>query len=331
MLLVFQCLTYLEKWKVSLTHKPETLVILSLSQSVVYKAWVFDCYSVAFKHPEHQHLDPERQTSRPEYENKRVQNKSPFFWVIQLRVQGTGSTGAKVGHLKILQQSRSLTYKEACLLRRRRPSPSLRHQALEAAARQGKWPDSAVSWVSTSWGGCLDADQPWITDETPDTGNGGGSLHHDQHHGGGDELFSSEVNSSFQGGWVEKMFKSWEDTNPVWSCQGQSAAEPNSCDQAPKVGICLARSDHETTRVYSMWTTIWPWDPRWSWTSPTSCSPCEADLRAVLQLNCSSSGGATPAAVIVLYLFSTLSVTTLTAQSLVPVECCLFLQCSTMF
>ena len=31
--------------------------------------------------------------------------------------------------------------------------------------------------------------------------------------------------------------------------------------------------------------------------------PCEADLQAVLQPNCSSSGGATPAAVVVLYLF----------------------------
>ena len=30
---------------------------------LVYKAGVFDCSSVASKHPEHQHLDPERQTS----------------------------------------------------------------------------------------------------------------------------------------------------------------------------------------------------------------------------------------------------------------------------
>ena len=106
--------------------------------------------------------------------------------------------------------------------------------------------------------------------------------------------------------------------------KGRALQSPSPVTRPPSDGICLARSDHETTRVYSMWPTIWPWDPRWSWTSPTSCSPCEADLRAVLQLNCSSSGGATPAAVIVLYLFSTLSVTTLTAQSLVPVECCLF-------
>ena len=29
----------------------------------VYKVWVFECCSVAHKHPEHQHLDPVRRTS----------------------------------------------------------------------------------------------------------------------------------------------------------------------------------------------------------------------------------------------------------------------------
>ena len=56
--------------------------------------------------------------------------------------------------------------------------------------------------------------------------------------------------------------------------------------------------------------------------------PCDDDLQAVLRLNCSSSGDATQAAVSVLYLFCTLSVMILTAQSLVPVECCWFFQCS---
>ena len=43
-----------------------------------------------------------------------------------------------------------------------------------------------------------------------------------------------------------------------------------------------------------------------------------------LQLNCSRSGSATQAAVIVLYLLYSLGVMILTAQSLVPLECCMF-------
>ena len=45
--------------------------------------------------------------------------------------------------------------------------------------------------------------------------------------------------------------------------KGSSIEEqsPSPVTRPPSDGICLDRSDHETTRVYSMWTTIWPWDP----------------------------------------------------------------------
>ena len=96
-----------EKWKVSLTHKPETLLycILSLSESVtLYEAWVFEWLSVALKHPEHQHQDPVETDFLTCVSNKQVQNKSLFFlWVIHLGGQGAGSTGAIAGHLKNLQ------------------------------------------------------------------------------------------------------------------------------------------------------------------------------------------------------------------------------------
>ena len=77
----------------------------------------------------------------------------------------------------------------------------------------------------------------------------------------------------------------------LWGCQGQSQhrAEPKSCDRDPSEGICLARSDYGCSLG--------------SRASSTSPSYCSGDLQAVLQHNCSGSGGATPAAVTVLYLF----------------------------
>ena len=44
--------------------------------------------------------------------------------------------------------------------------------------------------------------------------------------------------------------------------KGRASVEqsPSPVTRPPSDGICLARSDHKT-KVYSMWTTIWPWDP----------------------------------------------------------------------
>ena len=104
----FNAWPILKPWKVSLTHKPETLLycILSLSESVtLYEAWVFEWLSVALKHPEHQHQDPvETDFLTCFMGNKQVQNKSRFLWVIHLRGQGAGSTRATAGPLKNLQQ-----------------------------------------------------------------------------------------------------------------------------------------------------------------------------------------------------------------------------------
>ena len=75
----------------------------------------------------------------------------------------------------------------------------------------------------------------------------------------------------------------------LWGCQGQShqSAEPKSCDQDPSEGVCLARSDYGCSLGSRfIFNTFF----------------FSGDLQAVLQFNCSSSGGATPAAVSVLYL-----------------------------
>ena len=75
------------------------LVILSLSQSV--SAWVFDCSSVAFKHPEHQHLDPERQTSWPALAINKY--RSSLFFLCD----SSGGPGGRVngGHSRAPEKS----------------------------------------------------------------------------------------------------------------------------------------------------------------------------------------------------------------------------------
>ena len=72
----------------------------------------------------------------------------------------------------------------------------------------GRLPDPALVWGKFFCVKFKTELRQRVTDETPGTGDGGGSLHDFHQHGGGVELFSSEGNFSFQGGWVEEMFRS---------------------------------------------------------------------------------------------------------------------------
>ena len=120
-----------------------------------------------------------------------------------MRGQGAGSTRATAGHLKNLQQLRSLTYEEACFYDNvgNFCCSNLGADWWEVARPCSVW-GKFFSWKFKT------ELRQRVTDETPGTGDGGGSLPGVHQHGGGVELFSSEGNFSFQGGWVEEMFRS---------------------------------------------------------------------------------------------------------------------------
>ena len=125
--------------------------------------------------------------------------------------------------------SRSLTFEEACfydnvgdiLAAPTRVEPGAGREAV----RRGKLPDPALPEVgspSVREGVSGQSYDERVTDEIPDTSNGGGSLPGSQHFGGGVELFSSEGNSSFEGGEVVEMSCSTRWRHPV----GLPRAEP---------------------------------------------------------------------------------------------------------
>ena len=66
-------------------------------------------------------------------------------------------------------------------------------------------PGPALSWGRYFSEEVQGQGSTWATDETLDTRNGGGSLPGSQLFGGGVELFSSEGNSSIEGGGVVKI------------------------------------------------------------------------------------------------------------------------------
>ena len=138
-----------------------------------------------------------------------------------MRGQGAGSTRATAGHLKNLQQLRSLTYEEACFYDNvgNFCCSNLGADWWEVARPCSVW----GKFFSRKFKAEL---RQRVTDEAPDTSNGGGSLHGGQHQGGGVELFSSEGNSSCcKGGVVVEMSCSTKWRHPM----GLPRAEPTTC------------------------------------------------------------------------------------------------------
>jgi len=108
----------------------------------------------------------------------------------------------------------------------------------------------------------------------------GGRCIYDQHHGGGGELFSSEVNSSFMevGSKEAQCVRRLElkkGLSPCWKELGAAGLYGRSS----RGGIQFRME---------------------SWASPTSSSPRDSSSSS-FQINCSRSGSATQAAVLVLY------------------------------
>ena len=118
-----------------------------------------------------------------------------------MRGQGAGSTRATAGHLKNLQQLRSLTYEEACFYDNvgNFCCSNLGADWWEVARPCSVW----GKFFSRKFKAEL---RQRVTDEAPDTSNGGGSLLGGGQHGGGVELFSSEGNSSIKEVGVEEIF-----------------------------------------------------------------------------------------------------------------------------